>query len=190
MDGRAGRALAESVDADGERGDPAFRALLGRAVRRGEEATCTATRRELVGDGAWYACPHVTEVRKKAGVDDGLYSALLLGAGVVACLCLARAGWEGRPFGRGECERVDLLHGACAWVYREEVPPAEVEALPLSRREKQTLWKLLSGWGEKQIAAEMRLSRNTVHHYVKSLYRHFGVSSRAELLARWVEREG
>jgi DNA-binding CsgD family transcriptional regulator len=69
------------------------------------------------------------------------------------------------------------------------VPPAEIQALPLSPREKQTLWKLLSGRGEKQIAAEMDLSRNTVHHYVKSLYKHFRVSSRAELLAKWMERK-
>jgi DNA-binding CsgD family transcriptional regulator len=60
----------------------------------------------------------------------------------------------------------------------------------LSPREKQTLWKLLAGRGEKEIAAEMRLSINTVHHYVKALYKHFHVSSRAELLAKWMGRQG
>jgi DNA-binding CsgD family transcriptional regulator len=71
-----------------------------------------------------------------------------------------------------------------------DAPPAEIEALPLSPRERQTLWKLLAGRGEKQIAAEMKLSINTVHHYAKRIYKHFGVSSRAELLALWVDRAG
>jgi DNA-binding CsgD family transcriptional regulator len=190
MDGHAGEALVKTVAAEDGRADPAFSAILERVVRRGETTPLTATRRELVRDDDWYASPHVKEIRKKAGIDDGVYSAQLLGARVVACVCLARPWWEKRRFDRGEREIVDLLHGQCAWVYREEIPPAEIEALPLSPREKQTLWKLLSGRGEKQIAAEMDLSRNTVHHYVKSLYKHFRVSSRAELLAKWMERKG
>ena len=34
----------------------------------------------------------------------------------------------------------------------------------------------------------MALSQNTVHVYVKALYRRFGVSSRAELLAKHMNR--
>jgi DNA-binding CsgD family transcriptional regulator len=63
-------------------------------------------------------------------------------------------------------------------------PPAE----PLSPRQRQTLELLLAGNAEKQIAARLDISRHTVHVYVKSLYRCFGVCSRAELLARWVQR--
>lgn len=58
----------------------------------------------------------------------------------------------------------------------------------LSRRERQTLERLLAGDGEKQIAAQFRLSPHTVHVYVKSLYKRFGVCSRSELLARWIRR--
>jgi DNA-binding CsgD family transcriptional regulator len=59
---------------------------------------------------------------------------------------------------------------------------------PLSRRQRQTLEFLLTGDGEKQIAARLSISRHTVHVYVKSLYKRFGVSSRGELLAKWVRR--
>lgn len=52
----------------------------------------------------------------------------------------------------------------------------------------QTLELLLSGSSEKQVARKMNLSRHTVHGYVKSLYRHYRVSSRAELLARHLKR--
>lgn len=53
----------------------------------------------------------------------------------------------------------------------------------LTQRGRQTLSLLLEGKSEKQVAAAMGLSRNTVHKYVMALYQHFGVNSRAELLA-------
>ena len=56
----------------------------------------------------------------------------------------------------------------------------------LSGRMRQTLDGLLAGEGEKQIAYRLKLSRHTVHVYVKGIYRQFGVSSRGELLARFV----
>jgi DNA-binding NarL/FixJ family response regulator len=44
----------------------------------------------------------------------------------------------------------------------------------------------LRGESEKQIAQKLGLSRHTVHEYVGNIYRHFGVCSRAELMAMWV----
>ena len=55
----------------------------------------------------------------------------------------------------------------------------------LSPRQRQTLRRSLAGDLEKQVAAaKLGLSRHTVHVYVKAIYRHFGVSSRGELLAK------
>ena len=54
----------------------------------------------------------------------------------------------------------------------------------LSPRMRQTLELLLAGDSEKQAARKLKLSQHTVHVYAKSLYKHFGVSSRGELLAR------
>ena len=59
----------------------------------------------------------------------------------------------------------------------------------LSPRMRQTLDRLLAGDSEKQIAIHLGLSRHTVHVYVKAIYRGFGVSSRGELLSRFVKRE-
>ena len=58
----------------------------------------------------------------------------------------------------------------------------------LPPRVRETLQYLLEGDGEKQAAARMGLSRETVHQYVKALYRHYRVESRAELLARVLRR--
>jgi DNA-binding NarL/FixJ family response regulator len=58
----------------------------------------------------------------------------------------------------------------------------------LPPRLRETLTSLLSGASEKQIAGTMSLSPHTVHVYVKQIYKHYKVSSRGELLARWVKR--
>jgi len=59
--------------------------------------------------------------------------------------------------------------------------------LKLSPRMRQTLDRLLAGDSEKQIARKFELSQHTVHVYVKAIYRGFDVSSRSELLARFVQ---
>jgi DNA-binding CsgD family transcriptional regulator len=73
----------------------------------------------------------------------------------------------------------------------KKIPPNASSAISpgqlLSPRERQTLELLLAGNAEKQIAAQLEISRHTVHVYVKSLYKRFGVNSRSELLAKWVK---
>jgi DNA-binding CsgD family transcriptional regulator len=60
----------------------------------------------------------------------------------------------------------------------------------LSPRKQQTLTGLLGGLSEKQVAARLGISQNTVHTYVKQLYVGFRVSSRSELLALWIGGDG
>jgi DNA-binding NarL/FixJ family response regulator len=57
----------------------------------------------------------------------------------------------------------------------------------LSPRMEQTLRSLLGGASEKQVAAKLGVSPHTVHVYVKALYKKYGVCSRGELLAKWVQ---
>jgi len=64
----------------------------------------------------------------------------------------------------------------------------EADNRDLAPRLRQTLDYLLTGDSEKQIARKLAISPHTVHVYVKSLYKKFDVSSRGELLARWVKR--
>ncbi len=54
----------------------------------------------------------------------------------------------------------------------------------LSERELTVLRLLAGELSEREIAAELYLSFNTVHSHVKSIYRKLGVSSRAEAVAR------
>jgi LuxR family maltose regulon positive regulatory protein len=52
----------------------------------------------------------------------------------------------------------------------------------LSERERTVLELLRSGLSEREVAAELVVSFNTVHSHVKAIYRKLGVSSRAEAL--------
>jgi pSer/pThr/pTyr-binding forkhead associated (FHA) protein len=64
---------------------------------------------------------------------------------------------------------------------------SELPALmQLSEAQRRVLDLLVSGGAEKQVAADLKLSPHTVHNHVKVIYRRFGVSSRAELLALFV----
>jgi DNA-binding CsgD family transcriptional regulator len=107
---------------------------------------------------------------------------------LTASLCLFRAPHQAGQFTQRQRLLVDLFHAEMTWVYHPDLLLASRDAESLSPRERQTLEHLLAGHSEKQIASRLKLSPNTVHHYVKSLHRHFGVSSRSELLARWVGR--
>jgi DNA-binding CsgD family transcriptional regulator len=62
----------------------------------------------------------------------------------------------------------------------------ETMGVHLSPRLKQVLDRLLTGASEKQVAATLGISRHTTHDYVSDLYRRFAVSSRGELLAKFV----
>lgn len=53
---------------------------------------------------------------------------------------------------------------------------------------RRVLACMLEGDSDKQIAKRLLPSPFTINQHVKRIYRHFGVSSRAELLARWLRR--
>jgi DNA-binding CsgD family transcriptional regulator len=154
-------------------------------------ALVTRTRQQLVEDREWYRCPLCATVREALSFDHAIFSGFgVAGPDEVNLISLGRAPGD-RPFSDRERR---LLH-----VFHHEIGPLVGNRLargrngaarPLSPRLRQTLDRLLEGDGQKQIARRLGLSVPTVHQYVTELYRRYGVSSRAELLARWVRRGG
>lgn len=61
-------------------------------------------------------------------------------------------------------------------------------AADLSPRHRQMLDAVMTGASEKQIADKLGISPHTAHQYIKELFRHFGVTSRPELMARMFRR--
>ncbi|RYD72751.1 MAG: LuxR family transcriptional regulator, partial [Verrucomicrobiaceae bacterium] len=56
---------------------------------------------------------------------------------------------------------------------------------PLPPRQRQTLNLLIHGHSRNEIAHRLRISVHTVGDYIKAIYSHFGVQSRAELMSRF-----
>jgi DNA-binding CsgD family transcriptional regulator len=94
-----------------------------------------------------------------------------------------------RKFGEREVALVELIHSEVARMVggalAEFHEPAPSQLAP---RVRQVLRCFLEGDGDKQAAARLELSKHTVNQYAKTIFAHFHVNSRQELLARWVRR--
>jgi DNA-binding NarL/FixJ family response regulator len=80
-----------------------------------------------------------------------------------------------------------LLAEVCK-VFGDHVAPGKGpgEEFALPPRLRQTLTHLVWGDSEKEVANRLGLSQHTIHVYVKQLYKRLNVSSRGELLAKFV----
>lgn len=164
-------------------GDPIFLAmqrLPGRLV--------THTRREILADATWYrsAC---FDYHRRASVDHQATSVYQFTVDDdFSVIALHRELGE-RDFSLRELDLLDFFHNELGrLIGRALVSSTEARPDKLPRRLRQTLALLLEGDSEKQIAARLHLSPATVHQYVTTLHRRFGVSSRAELMAHAIRR--
>lgn len=148
----------------------------------------TRLRDQLWGRDAWYRSRTYLEVHQPAGLDDSVISICRQADGPhTVSIWMHRA--PGDPaFTRREWW---LMHVITAEIARQlelilALPHDRVDTL--TPRQRQTLERLLAGDSEKQAALALGVKRSTVHEHVLALYRHFGVSSRSELLALFVGR--
>ncbi|MEM6333719.1 MAG: helix-turn-helix transcriptional regulator [Planctomycetota bacterium] len=101
-----------------------------------------------------------------------------------------------RSVGRGpfEAEEVRIAHivmSECGWLHASGAPQEDGRAVqPLSPRLRTVLGLLMDGQAVKRIAYHLELSEHTVRGYVQDIYRHFGVSGRAELMRRFMVGDG
>jgi DNA-binding CsgD family transcriptional regulator len=159
--------------------DPLFQAL-----ERLPGTVVTRTRRQLVADRTWYMSAGFNEYRKKANVDHQLTSMCHTVPDVaISMICVHRAVGE-RDYSSRERRLLQFFHTELGpLIGRALVSATEPTPDTLSPRLQQTLACLLQGDSEKQVAARLGLSPVTAHQYITTLYRRFGVRSRAQLLA-------
>lgn len=160
-------------------------ALVAFAARPGAKGTCT--RRQLVADRAWDLSPHVNEVLRPAGIDEGLVSSVPLADGREHLITLCRSVGD-RPFGRRDRGLLRLFHGELTPHLGRALTTSDDPGTRLTPRLRQVLRELLGGDGEKQIARRLEIAPDTLHGYVKQVYRAFNVRGRAELMALHLRR--
>ena len=175
--------------------DPLSQKALAAVAGGGACATFTAARSDLVDDATWKEAPNVRQFRREAQIDDCLLSVHRHVAvepidalqETLMILCAFRRWGEPPRFSVWERTILHTLHTGLGWMYHaEEATQRLMGVAVLSPRLKQTLDFLLAGYTERQVAMKMSISVHTVHDYVKALYLHFRVSSRGELVARWI----
>ena len=166
---------------------PGLATLYGHMLRQG---WATAARAELSDDSSYHAAPYYRDFRRHLGCDDYVVSIRIVDVprrpeGIV----VDRP--HGAPrFGPREVSLLKLLHDEVAPLVGVRLATeAHLCREGLSKRLNETLSLLLEGRSEKEAARQLGLSPRTVHDYVTTLYEHFRVSSRAELLAYFIRRQ-
>jgi DNA-binding CsgD family transcriptional regulator len=184
IDGAAYKAFLAYHRSNGPTEDPLFRALRtvpGRLV--------TLTRRQLVPDALWYRSPTFIDYKRPAAIDHEVTSLChLLEDGAVSVIRLHRLNGE-RDFTSRQRRLLRFFHGELGRLVGGPLKSVTEPGIErLAPRLRETLACLLEGDSEKQVAARLGLSVATVHEYVTGLYRHFRVSSRAQLLTHVLKR--
>ena len=171
--------------------NPLYNPILNACVARypRDAGTCFS-RPELIPDADWYDSDYYQHLHREMGAD-----------GTLACLR--------QITGRAD-EQIELYLlrtvGAGDFTPRQKAMVAEAHALiapmvggalarfaepspaDLPPQTRRVLACLLDGDSDKQIAARLGIAPSTVNGHAKRIFAHFGVSTRAELLARWLRR--
>ena len=149
-----------------------------------------AVRSDICRQHDWYRSAVFNEYRRPASVDDNALSAIRRSDGTISFLDVSQDVADlQRTTGRTK-RQLALLHRLIAPLVGTELATVAQQGLHgLSPQLRVTLARILSGDTEKTIAVRLRLSRATVHEYVGKIYRHFGVRSRAELMAYFIARQ-
>jgi DNA-binding CsgD family transcriptional regulator len=91
-------------------------------------------------------------------------------------------------FGDADVTLASLVLRGIKWLHRRWMLEHGllVASKPLSPTERHVLVELLSDAKEAEVARRLSLTPATVHEYVKTLFRKFGVSSRPGLMSLWL----
>jgi DNA-binding CsgD family transcriptional regulator len=172
------------LEREGSIGHPCCSALT-RLCPMQVAATVTARRQDVVVSRAWDRSAYVQECLLPTHLDHPLFSRRRLEPpSAIQGFGFYRAKGD-PPFEEDERNLLHLFHSACGGMLQP--PSATVfEALRarLSPSKEQTLDLLLAGHSDKEIAHRRGISPYTVNCHSKAIYRHFGVHSRAELIAQ------
>jgi DNA-binding CsgD family transcriptional regulator len=171
---------------------PGLYASLGAYfARQVREDGVALSRREVIADRDWYSSADHQVVHRTLGVDHLMWCFRSLESGPAdeySGAMLYRAHGR-RDFSPRERALVREAHAAIAPLVGGPLARfGEPSPLDLAPRVRHVLSCLLEGDGDKQIAARLGLSVHTVNQYAKAIFKHFGVQSRPELLARWLRR--
>jgi len=135
---------------------------------------------------SWFASPFYQRHYGRVGTYDGVWVGFPLNED-----CESHFAFYGRERFTDEAVTLfaETLRGI-KWFHRNLLLSHGllVASAPLTAAERRVLHVLLTDATEKDVAARLGLTHATVHQYVVSIYRKFGVRSRAALMRLWLTR--
>ncbi len=163
--------------------NPELRPSIARLYDSCREHHVTLNRESLPQAEDWLA---VDTTWSSIGISHFLTSFYPLGENAISVVGFYRR--LGKPAFTGRDRALaHVVISQVDWLHRHGVDvPAKDKVPRLSTRERQVMALLLGGDSIKEVSRKLELSEHTVGDYVKEIYRHFSVNSRAELLSHFI----
>jgi len=157
-------------------------------IRNAEGAgTFRANRLRDLVDEEWFNSPYYRTYYQAVGKADAVWVAFPVNEDAESWFGVYRPP-EAPPFSESERDLIAYALRGIKWFHRQLMLSYGllVAQTTLTPAERRVLHLLLTGLSEKQIAAEIERSYHTVHEYVITIFRKFGVNNRATLMALWL----
>lgn len=173
--------------------DP-YRSLVWKGIHQDllsqSDPKITTAQHQLLTSAEWDRSPDYQEVMRTLGAEVVMHSFHRIPSetDVFEGICWFR-GKGGNNFEDREIELIQIIHERMARLVGRPLARFD-EPMPseLSHRARNVLVCVLDGDTDKEVSKRLSISQHTVNHYTKQIFSHFGVTSRTELLARWVRR--
>lgn len=151
--------------------------------------TMMLSRNQIWGSNTWHRSHTFNEIHRECGIDDYVISICPTNIPGRCTTLWLHKGVGSKDFTDREQGIVSLVH----MIINEEIgtylaAADEPKMSSLTVRRLEVLSQLIRGDSEKQIAFDLGVTRGTIHDHVLAIYRHFEVSSRGELLAKFIGR--
>jgi len=149
----------------------------------------TRTQEQLDGEGFFQVCD-AKRLWDGADLSEVMLSFRPIRRGLMSGVALYRR-QGGRPFAAREARIAHVILTEVPWLHEAGWSEgATLEVPRLSPRRRTVLNLVLEGMSRKSIATQLGISEHTLGGYVKDIFRHFGVHSQAELIARFRRGDG
>ncbi len=151
--------------------------------------TMVLSRDEIWGRESWYRSHTFNEIHRECGIDDYVISICPTTIPGRCTTLWLHKGVGSRDFTSREQSAISLVHMTINREIGTYLTAADEPSLSsLTARRLQVLERLLEGDSEKQIAFALGVGKAAIHDHVLAIYRHFQVSSRGELLSKFIGR--
>lgn len=137
----------------------------------------------------WFQTPYFEVFYAGRGIFDTIFALFPVNRDAESCFIIHADERRG-PFTDNDITFAARVLRGIKWFHRDlMLKQGElVASAPLSPAERKVLRELLTDATEKEIAVRLDLASSTVHQYVTSLYRKYGVKGRAGLMSLWLNR--